>query len=132
AGWLQQYRAHGVQPAVMNAAEPAATSTHGSPAQESARPAAAQGPFGNIAPTAEDAALLQLENDYAEYRDEQVHQRMARNPERMEGAIIRQLDALRTDMPEWFARASDTARRDVALGRLKAIIRESLDLPSLD
>jgi hypothetical protein len=78
------------------------------------------------------AAALQLENLYEEFCQEQLQQRLDAeySGERLEGAIREKMKAVRREQPEWFSRAPEATRREVAFGRLKAAVRESLALPN--
>jgi hypothetical protein len=77
-------------------------------------------------------AALSLENEYEQFCQEQVQKQfvVAYPAERLETALREQMKAIRREQPEWFARVPDTTRREVAMGRLKSGIRETLDLPS--
>ena len=39
---------------------------------------------------------------------------------------------VKREQPQWFARVPDHTRRELALGRLKSEIRETLDLPNFE
>jgi hypothetical protein len=42
------------------------------------------------------------------------------------------MKAIKREQPEWFGRIPDDTRKEVALGRLKSAVRESLQLPSFE
>jgi hypothetical protein len=46
--------------------------------------------------------------------------------DRLESAIREHMKAIKREQPEWFARIPETTRREVALGRIKAAIRDTL------
>jgi hypothetical protein len=77
---------------------------------------------------------LQLENEYDEFCQEQISKRLASEypTERLEVAIREQLKVIKREQPEWFGRIPEGTRRELALGRLKAMVRDSLDLPNFD
>jgi len=78
--------------------------------------------------------VLQLKNDYEEYCSTEVQKRFETDytPERLETALREQLKVIKREQPDWFGRTPELMRREVAIGRLKSIIRESLDLPSFE
>lgn len=78
--------------------------------------------------------MLQLEAEYDEFCGEQVRLKLESEypSERLEAAIREQIKAIKREQPEWYDRALDTARREVALGRIRARIRETLSLPGFE
>ena len=50
----------------------------------------------------------------------------------MESVLREHLKSIKREQPEWFARVPESTRREVAMSRLKAAIREHLALPSFD
>jgi hypothetical protein len=78
------------------------------------------------------SAALHLENDYEQFCQQQIQKRLETDypAERLEASLREQMKLIRREQPEWFARVPDSTRREVALGRLKSVIREMLDLPT--
>lgn len=78
--------------------------------------------------------VLQLKNDYEEFCSTEVQKRFESHytAERLESALREQLKVIKREQPDWFGRIPELTRREVAIGRLKSIIRESLDLPSFE
>jgi hypothetical protein len=76
----------------------------------------------------------QLESEYEEYCQEQISKAIQADytAEQLETALREQMKTIKREQPEWFARIPDATRREVALCRLKSVIRENLDIPSLD
>jgi hypothetical protein len=77
---------------------------------------------------------LQLKNEYDAYVEHEIagHLESDYSPERLESALREQMKAVRREQPDWFARVPDATRREVAMSRLRAGIRESLNLPSFE
>ena len=77
---------------------------------------------------------MQLENEYDEFCQGEVRKRLEADydAERLEATIREQLKAIRREQPDWYERVSEPMRREVALGRVKTIIRESIELPSFE
>jgi hypothetical protein len=75
---------------------------------------------------------MQLENEYDEFCQELIRKRLQSEypPERLELALRDQMKTIRREQPEWFPRIPESTRREVALGRLKSAILESLNLPN--
>jgi hypothetical protein len=78
--------------------------------------------------------VIQLENEYDEFCQEQIHQRLESDypPARLELALREQMKVIKREQPEWFGRIPEGTRREVALGRLKSAIRDALTLPSFE
>jgi len=78
--------------------------------------------------------ILQLENDYDEFCQQQVQRRLEADyaGERLENALREQMKTIKREQPEWFARVPEATRREIALSRLKATIRETLNLPGME
>jgi hypothetical protein len=78
------------------------------------------------------SAALHLENDYEQFCQQQIQKRLETDypAERLETSLREQMKLIRREQPEWFSRVPDSTRREVALGRLKSVIRETLDLPT--
>ena len=77
---------------------------------------------------------LQLHNDYEAFTEQQIslHLDTHYSTERLEAALREQMKAIRREQPEWFARVPDSTRREIAIARLRAAIRQGLDLPSFE
>jgi hypothetical protein len=77
---------------------------------------------------------VQLENEYDDFCQEQIRKKLASEypADRLEAALRDQMKAIKREQPEWFGRIPDDTRKEVALGRLKSAVRESLQLPSFE
>jgi hypothetical protein len=77
---------------------------------------------------------VQLENEYDEFCEKQIHGKLEADyaADRLKDALRDQMKAIKREQPEWFGRIPEETRREVALGRLKALIRDSLNLPSFE
>lgn len=77
---------------------------------------------------------LQLKNQYDTWAGLQISEYLDRNyaAERLETALREQLKTIRREQPDWFARVPDATRRELAKSRLRAAIRDSLNLPSFE
>jgi hypothetical protein len=75
--------------------------------------------------------LMRLENEYEAFCQDQIQMQIELNfpTDRLEISLREQMKIIKHEQPEWFSRISETTRREVALGRLRSTIRESLDLP---
>ncbi|MEO5953954.1 MAG: replication initiator protein A [Chloroflexia bacterium] len=84
--------------------------------------------------TEQSLRTAQLENEYDEYCREQIDLRLESDyaGERLEATLRDQLRVIKREQPEWFMRIPETTRREVALGRLKSTIKESLSLPTFE
>jgi Replication initiator protein A len=90
--------------------------------------------------TAEEAAndqrfrILQLKNEYDTYTEQQITRHLDTNysAEHLDAALREQMKSIRREQPDWFARVPDATRREVAMARLRASIRESLNLPAFE
>jgi hypothetical protein len=77
--------------------------------------------------------LIQAHSDYAAYVERSIDERIAAlEPATFEAETRQQLKAVRAEQPEWFARVPDATRREVAMSRVRAGIREDLQIPSFD
>jgi len=78
------------------------------------------------------SAALQLENDYEFFCEQEIQKRLEADypAERLGASLVEQMKQIRREQPEWFARVPDATRREVAFGRLKSLVRQSLDLPT--
>lgn len=77
---------------------------------------------------------LQLENEYDTFCQHEVEKRLKSDyaGDRLEAALREHMKIVRREQPEWYTRSSDEARREVALGRFKSAVRESLNLPGFE
>jgi len=80
------------------------------------------------------AKAIQLENEYDEFCQNQVQKRLESEytGPLLDNALKEQMKAIKREQPEWFARVPEEIRREVAVGRLKATIRENLSLPTFE
>ncbi len=78
--------------------------------------------------------ILQLKNEYDAYADQQISQYLDRNypTERLEAALREHLKTIRREQPDWFARAPEAARLELAKSRLRAAVRDMLNLPAFE
>ena len=78
--------------------------------------------------------ILQLKNEYDAYADQQISQYLDRNypTERLDAALRDHLKTIRREQPEWFGRAPEAARLELAKSRLRAAIRDLLNLPAFE
>lgn len=84
--------------------------------------------------TEQNSSSIELANAYDEYCQEQISKKLQADypPERLETALREHLKSIKREQPEWFARVTENTRREVALGRLRAAIREHLALPNFE
>ena len=77
-------------------------------------------------------ALL-LRQQYETWCDERVRQSLAAayTGEKLEVALKEQLKLLKRSQAEWFGRVPESTRREVALGQLRQLVRDQMNLPSL-
>jgi hypothetical protein len=80
--------------------------------------------------TQERTRTLLLLEHYENYREQQVQRRLESEygGEKLDLAIREQLKALRRSQTEWFGRAPESTRREVALSQLKQLVRERMNL----
>lgn len=78
--------------------------------------------------------LLELHNRYDEYCEQQVKERLETQyaGEKLDAALRENLKIVRREQPEWFARMPENIRLEVALGRLRTTVRDSLNLPGFE
>ncbi len=78
--------------------------------------------------------LLQLKNEYDAYVERMIAEDLERNytADRLETALREHMKTIRREQPEWFARVPDAAHRELAKSRLRAAVRERLDLPTFE
>jgi hypothetical protein len=84
--------------------------------------------------TEQNASMLELNNAYDEFCQQQISKKLDSDypPDRLETALKEQLKSVKRDQPEWFARVAENTRREVAMSRLRAAIRDHLALPSFE
>ena len=82
----------------------------------------------------QNANLLELRNAYDEFCYEQISKKLDADypADRLDAALREHLKTIKREQPEWFARVPESTRREVAMSRLKASIREHLALPSFE
>jgi hypothetical protein len=78
--------------------------------------------------------MLQLKNEYDAYVERHIVEHLEKNypAERLEVALRDQMKTIRREQPDWFARVPDSTRREIAMARLRAGIRDSINLPAFD
>jgi hypothetical protein len=83
---------------------------------------------------AEHFRALQLKNEFDEYCQQEVSNHIQSDypGERLEAALREQMKTIRREQPEWFGRVPDAIRLEVAMSRLRAAIKQSLDLPEFE
>lgn len=88
----------------------------------------------------EDAAgeqrlrMLQLRAEYDTETDRRISEHLdtAYPGERLEAALREHMKIIRREQPDWFARVPAATRREMALARLRAAVRDALDLPPFE
>ena len=77
---------------------------------------------------------LQLREGYEEYCREQVRQAVEQKytGEHLEAAIREQVRIIRREQPSWYERVPEAMRREVGLGKIHTLVRESLTLPTFE
>jgi hypothetical protein len=82
----------------------------------------------------EHAKSLQVREQYEDFCQTQVSRKIEKEypAERLEVTIREQMKLLKREQPQWFERVPDAIRREVALCRIRTIVKESLDLPSFE
>ena len=78
--------------------------------------------------------MLQLNNEYDQYCELEIsnHLKSDYPAERLEAALREQTKIIRREQPEWFGRVSNTVRNEIAIARLRATIRQTLNLPGFE
>jgi hypothetical protein len=78
--------------------------------------------------------LMQLQYDYEAFCQEQIDKKLRTeySQEHLETALREHLKTVRREQPDWYTRVPDTMRREVALSRLKANLRDSMNLPTFE
>jgi len=77
---------------------------------------------------------LQLNNEYDEYCEQETSKQLQCHypAERLEAALREQTTIIRREQPEWFGRIPDAVRREIAIARLRAAIKQTLNLPGFE
>ena len=77
--------------------------------------------------------MLRLHLEYEEFCNGEARQKIDAYPQdQRETALKEQLKLLRREQPEWFTRVPESTRREVAAGRLFAIVKSQLKLPAFE
>jgi Replication initiator protein A len=84
--------------------------------------------------TEQTSNMIELTNGYDEFCQQQILKKLESDypQDRLETALREHLKSVKREQPEWFARVPENTRREVAMSRLKAAIREHLALPSFE
>jgi hypothetical protein len=79
----------------------------------------------------EQGRMLKLQQEYDDFCQEQIQQRLEYTypGDRLELAVVEQTKALKREQPDWFNRVPDSTRRELALCRLRTLVKDALDLP---
>jgi Replication initiator protein A len=77
--------------------------------------------------------VLQLQDSYEEFCNGEVRRKLETDytPIQLEAAIKEQFKVIHREQP-WLERVPENTRRDVAIGRIRTIIREGLNLPDFE
>ena len=86
------------------------------------------------AETDQHSRSLQLEDDYDTFCQEQIRKKLESDytGERLENALREHMKVIKREQPEWFGRVPDTIRREVAMSRLRSMVRDTLNLPGFE
>ena len=78
--------------------------------------------------------MLLLLQQYENYREQQVQRCLETEytGEKLDLAIKEQLKGLRRSQTEWFGRVPESTRREVALGQLRQLVRDRMNLPAFE
>jgi hypothetical protein len=78
--------------------------------------------------------MLQLDSEYEDFCHQEIRKRIDSDyqAERLDAALHEQMKVIKREQPEWFGRIPEPTRREVALGRLKSTIRDTLNLPTFE
>ena len=84
--------------------------------------------------TEQNASMIELNNAYDEFCQQQISKKLESDypQDRLESALREHMKSIKREQPEWFVRVPESTRREVAMSRLKAVIREHLALPSFE
>ncbi len=82
----------------------------------------------------ERGRAVELQLAYDDYCEAEVTSRLDSEfaGERLEDAVLEQIKIIRQQQPDWFSRVSDSVRREVAMGRLRSNVRQTLALPTFE
>jgi hypothetical protein len=82
----------------------------------------------------EQSRTLNMRLQYDQFCHDQMCQTMEADypGERLEAAIKEQMKTLKRAQPEWFTRAPEITRREVAISQLQGIVKENLNLPPFE
>jgi|SRR5215472_6305300 len=77
----------------------------------------------------ESIGRYQQDIDYERYCYEQIEAQMRKlyPAEKLEPVITEQVRLLKREQPEWFARVPDVTKREVALNRVRATVRDGME-----
>lgn len=77
-------------------------------------------------------AILRLQHE--QYCQQEVRRKIETDfsGDKLEMALRDCLKSIRRDQPEWFSRVPEATRREAAISRLSAAVRESLNLPDFE
>jgi hypothetical protein len=78
--------------------------------------------------------MLQLESEYDDFCQDQIRKRLASDypGDSLKAALSEHMKVIKREQPEWFTRIPEATRHEVAFGRLKAAIRDTLNLPNFE
>ncbi len=79
-------------------------------------------------------AEMEAETAYEEFCTQQVRKKMESDyaGEKLESALREQMKIIRREQANWFERASESLRHEVALGRIRTLVRENMQLPEFE
>lgn len=82
----------------------------------------------------EEARLLTLHAEYEEFCQARTRDRLAAEYPggKLETALLQQSKAIQREQPEWFQMVPEDTRRQVALSRLLATLRQQIQIPSFE
>ena len=88
----------------------------------------------NESENAQRARQYELQAEYDEFCHERVREKLEADypGAKLEAAIKEQMKAIKREQPEWFGKVPEGVRKEAALSRLRATVREGLDLPGMD
>ena len=77
---------------------------------------------------------LELHNLYDEYCHRQISERLEHQyaGAKLDAALRENLKIIRREQPDWFAQMPENIRTEVAMGRLRSTVRDSLNLPGFE
>jgi hypothetical protein len=82
----------------------------------------------------QETRILQRREEYESFCQQHVQRQVEIHyaGEKLDSAIRDQLKSLRREQPEWFARADDGTKRELAFGRIQRTVRDAMSLPSFE